>query len=49
MELKVNFTTNDIINGQYSNYNALDKAGYNISDCVDVSLKAYITCLYLKN
>jgi hypothetical protein len=40
---------NDIINGSVQDLITLEKAGYNILDCVDVSLRAYITCLYLKN
>jgi len=27
----------------------MEKAGFNAMDCVDISLRAYITCLYLKN
>jgi hypothetical protein len=48
-ELKAHFVHNDILNGSVQDLMTLEKAGYSIMDCVDVSMRAYLTCLYLKN
>jgi hypothetical protein len=48
-EMKVSYSQNDIINGSQANYNLLEKGGYNVFECVDISLRAYISSLYLKN
>jgi hypothetical protein len=47
--MKVNYSQNDIINGSQANFNLLEKGGYNVFECVDISLRAYISSLYLKN
>lgn len=40
---------NDIITGTATNFKYLEEKSYNIADCVDVSLRAYLVSLYLKN
>jgi hypothetical protein len=47
--LKINTKYNDIFNCSVANFKELEERGYNIVDCVDVSLRAYLVSLYLKN
>ena len=48
-ELKTYEKSNDIVFGSVENFIKLEEAGYNILDCVDVSLRAYLVSLYIKN
>ena len=35
--------------GNFSEITKLNSIGYNLNECIDVSLKAYLSSLYLKN
>lgn len=49
VELKALFKNNDIICGSVAKYTQLEELGYNVEECVDLSLRAYLVSLYLKN
>jgi hypothetical protein len=48
-ELKVYEKFNDIILGPIRHFETLEQQDYNVLECVDMSLRAYLVSLYLKN
>lgn len=48
-QLKCRKDLNDIYFGNTQSIIELEKRGYQMGDSIDVSLKAYLSCLFLKN
>lgn len=49
VELKADLESNNILNGPLTKIRDLERRGCLIQECLDVSLRAYISYLYLKN
>ncbi len=48
-ELRADFDASNIYYGSHQKRKQLEKAGLFVNESIDISLRAYLTCLYLKN